>query len=173
MIKRHFPSNIVQTGSVCLKNSLLSEIALQQTSEAGTVTSLVLSHLVNGIVDCVETGSLGVLGNAELVLASTSFSSGTLLQIGLGVPNALAQQLSETAGVVCLLEGIALESLSNLRIALAVCLTSHSQIHTNLTTLTVEVVAQVVNHLLANALGLAIANTMNGSICGFTIFLQF
>ena len=50
--------------------------------------------------------------------------------------------------MVCLLEGIALESLSNLRIALAVSLTGHSQIHTYLATLTIEVVAQVVNHLL-------------------------
>ena len=58
---------------------LLAEIALQQTSKACTVASLVLSHFVNGVVDGIEAGSLGVLGNAELVFASTSLSSSTLL----------------------------------------------------------------------------------------------
>ena len=70
---------------------LLAEIALQQTSETGTMTGLVLSHLVNGVVDSIETSSLGVLSNTELILASTSLGSSTLLQIGLGVPYALAQ----------------------------------------------------------------------------------
>ena len=60
------------------------------------MTSLVLSHLVNGVVDSVETSSLSVLGNAELILASTSLSSSALLQIGLGVPYYLAQQLSKS-----------------------------------------------------------------------------
>ena len=59
------------------------------------MTSLVLSHLVNGVVNSVETSSLGVLGNAELILASTSLSSSALLQIGLSIPNALAQELSK------------------------------------------------------------------------------
>ena len=59
------------------------------------MTGLVLSHFVNGVVDGIETGSLGILGNAELVLASTSFSSSALLQIGLGIPYNLAQQLSK------------------------------------------------------------------------------
>ena len=48
----------------------------------------------------------------------------------------------------CLLESIALESLSNLGIALTIGLTRHCQIHTYLATLTIEMVAQVVNHLL-------------------------
>ena len=67
------------------------------------MTSLVLGHLVNGVVNSVETGSFGILGNAELVLAGTSLGSSTFLQIRLGIPNALAQQLSETAGMVGLL----------------------------------------------------------------------
>ena len=59
------------------------------------MTGLILCHLVNGIVDSVEASSLGILGNAELILASTSLSSSTLLQIGFGIPYALAQQLSK------------------------------------------------------------------------------
>ena len=74
---------------------LLSKVSLQQSCETGTMTSLVLCHLVNGVVDSVETGSLGVLGDTELILASTSLSSGALLQIRLGVPYDLAQQLSK------------------------------------------------------------------------------
>ena len=127
---------------------LLSEVTFQKSSEACTVTSLVLSHLVNGVVDSIEAGSLGVLGDTELVLAGTSLSGSSLLKVCLGVPYALTQQLCETRSVVSLLKGLALESLSDFGIALAVSLTSHSQIHTNLTALTIEVVAQVVNHLL-------------------------
>ena len=59
------------------------------------MTGLVLSHFVNGVMDGVETSSLGVLGNAELILASTGLGSSALLQIGLGIPYDLAQQLSK------------------------------------------------------------------------------
>lgn len=60
------------------------------------MTGLVLRHLVHGVVDSIESGSLSVLGNTELILASTSLGSSALLQIGLGVPYDLAQQLSKT-----------------------------------------------------------------------------
>ena len=76
--------------------SLLSKVSLQQSCKACTVTSLVLGHLMNGVVDSVETSSLGILGNTELVLAGTSLGSSALLQVGLGIPNNLTQQLSET-----------------------------------------------------------------------------
>ena len=59
------------------------------------MTRLILGHLVDGIVDGIESGSLSVLGDAELVLAGTSLGSGTLLQIGLRVPNAFAKQLGK------------------------------------------------------------------------------
>ena len=112
------------------------------------MTGLVLGHLVNGVVDSVETSGLGVLGDAELILAGTSLSSSTLLEVRLGVPYALTQQLCKTRGVVGLLESITLESLSDLGIALAVSLTGHGQIHTYLTALAIEMVAQVIDHLL-------------------------
>ena len=59
------------------------------------MTSLVLSHLMNSVVDSIEASSLGILSDAELIFASTSLSSSTLLQVSLGVPYALAQQLSK------------------------------------------------------------------------------
>ena len=58
------------------------------------MAGLVLSHLVNSVVDGIEAGSLGVLSYAELVLASTCLSSSTLLKVGLSVPNTLTKQLS-------------------------------------------------------------------------------
>ena len=152
---------------------MLLKVALQQSGEACTVTSLILGHLVNSIVDSVEAGSLGVLGNAELVFTSTSLSSSTLFQIGLRIPYTLTQQLGKTAGVVCLLESIALECLSDLGITFTVSLTGHCQIHTNLATLTVEVVAQVLNHLFTYSLGLAVTNLVNGSVGHVGIVFQF
>ena len=76
--------------------SLLAEIALQQSCEACTMTGLVLGHLMNGVVDSVETSGLGILGNTELILAGTSLSSGALLKVRLGIPYALTQQFCET-----------------------------------------------------------------------------
>ena len=82
----------------------LLKIALQQSGEASTMTSLVLSHLMNGVVDSVEASYLRVLGDTELILASTSLCGSTLLQIRLGVPNALTQQLSKLGSMLSLLE---------------------------------------------------------------------
>jgi hypothetical protein len=75
--------------------------------------------------------------------------------------------------VISLLESIALEGLCNLRIALAVGLTSHSQILTYLAALTVEMGAQVVDHLLADAFGLAVTDFVLGSIDGSFVLFQF
>jgi len=152
---------------------MLLKVALQQTGEASTVTGLVLGHFMNGVVNGIEAGSLGILGNTELVLAGTSLSSSTLFQIGLRIPYNLTQQLCKTTGVVSLLESIALERLGNLRIALAVSLTGHSQILTNLATLAIKMSTQVINHLFADALGLAVTNLVNGSIGHVGIVLQF
>ena len=75
--------------------------------------------------------------------------------------------------MVGLFESVALEGLGNLGITLTIGLTSHSQIHTNLTTLTIEVCTQVVDHFLTNSLGLAVTNLMNGGISHISIILQF
>ena len=76
--------------------------------------------------------------------------------------------------MLSLLQCIAVESLGNLRIALAVSLTSHSNVHTDLATLTIIVVAQLLNHLFRNALNLTITKTVNCSV-GYvaSLFLQF
>ena len=75
--------------------------------------------------------------------------------------------------MVSLLKSIALESLGYLGITLTVGLACHSQVHAYLAALTIEVGTQVINHLLADTLGLAVANLMNGSVGQICIFLQF
>ena len=87
------------------------------------MTGLILGHLVNGVVDSIETCSLGVLGDTELVLAGTSLSGSALLKIGLGIPHALTEQFCKTRSMVGLLESIALEGLGNLGIAFTISLT--------------------------------------------------
>ena len=112
-------------------------------------------------------------GDTELILTGTCLGSCTLLKVRLRIPYTLTQQLCETAGVIGLFESIALEGLSDLGITLTICLTSHSQIHTDLTALTIEVVAQVINHFLTYTLGFAVANLMNSGISHVGIVLQF
>ena len=136
------------------------------------MTSLVLRHLMHSVVDRIEASHLCVLGNTELILASTSLGSSALLQIRLGIPYALAQQLSKLGSVLSLLECIALKRLGDLGITLTISLTTHGQIHTNLTALTIEVVTQVVDHLLTYTLGLAVTNLMNSSERHLTIVLH-
>ena len=155
---------------LCFSPTYLFEVALQQASKAGTVAGLVFGHLVNSVVDGIEASSLGVLGNAELVLASTGLGSSTLLKVGLGVPHAFSQKFSKTAGMVGLLKSIATEGLGYLGIALSVGLTSHGQIHTYFAALAIEVAAQVFNHLFADTFGLAVANLMDRGIS--LLFLQ-
>jgi len=116
------------------------------------VTSLVLSHLVNGVVDSVEIELFSTLSDAELVLSSTSLSQHSLLYVGLRVPNNPAKEFSELSAMVSLLKRIATESLCDLGIALAIGLTAHCQIHTYLGSLTHEVSVEVSTHLLVGVL---------------------
>ena len=59
------------------------------------MASLVLSHLMNGIVCGVHAGSLSVLGNTELVFASATLSSDTSLKVALSILQHVTQQLSK------------------------------------------------------------------------------
>ena len=111
--------------------SLLEE-AVVQAGEALAVASLVTGHLMNGVVDGVQVLGLGQLGDAELVLAGASLGGHTLLEVGLGVPNYLAQQLGKFGGMLGLFKGVALEGLGNLGIALTVGLARHGQVHAHL-----------------------------------------
>ena len=87
------------------------------------MASFVLGHLMNGVVDCIETCSLSILGNTELILAGTSLCCGTLLEISLRIPYTLTQQLSKLRSVLSLFESIAFECLGDFGITLTVSLT--------------------------------------------------
>ena len=131
---------------------LFLEVAVEKTLKALAVTSLVLCHLVNGVVDSIEVKSLCTLCNAELVGTCTRLSHHALLKVGLSVPNNVAKKLCKLSSVLSLFPSIALESLSNLGLTLAVGLARHSKIHTHLSALTVEVSVKVLNHFLVAAL---------------------
>ena len=115
-----------------VRGGLLAEVSLQQALESLAMTSLILGHLVHGVVDGIEVGSLGSLGDVELALASATLSLSTLLEVGLGVPYKVADELAELSCMLGLLESVAIESLANLGITLTVCLARHGQIHTYL-----------------------------------------
>ena len=93
------------------------------------MTGLVLCHLMDGVVDGVEVELFCTSGNTHLVLVGAGLGCHTLLKVGLGVPYHIAKELGEFGSVLCFLEGVALESLGDFRIALAVGLTRHGEIH--------------------------------------------
>ena len=148
----------------------LSEVTLVESLESLTVASLVLGHLVNRVMDGIQVQGLGLLGNIHLAGASSAFGFHTLLEVGLGIPDALANQLCKTAGVIGLLKGIALEGLGDFRIAFAVSLARHSQIHSYFGTFTFEVGLQAFPDLRVAALGHA--NLMLGDKLQAGIFAQ-
>mgnify|MGYP003210087581 CR=1 FL=1 len=53
---------------------LLSKISVKKTLESSAVTSLVLCHFVNSVVDSVKTEFLCFLSKCELTLASAALS---------------------------------------------------------------------------------------------------
>ena len=107
-----------------------------------------------GIVDGVKVQLLGLLSQIHLAGAGAALSVNTHLQVLLGaVGQDLAQQLCKLGGVLGLLKGIALPCLGDLGVTLAVSNAAHSQIHTDLAALAVEVLAQTLLDLLGNILG--------------------
>ena len=83
------------------------------------MTSLILTHLVNCVMDCIEVLLLCKLCDAELVLACSLLSEHSLLYVSLGVPYYLAKKLSELCRMLSLFPSVSLECLCNLRITLS------------------------------------------------------
>ena len=102
------------------------------------MTSLILGHLMNGVMDCIPVLGLGGLGNLQFAGTCSVLSFHTFLKIGLGIPNNLTQQFCKAGGMISLLKSVTLECLGNLGVALSVSLTAHGQIHTHLTAFTGE-----------------------------------
>ena len=93
---------------------------------------LILAHLMNSVMDSIEVLLLSESCDPHLVLACSLLSKHSLLNVGLGVPYALSEELSELSCMLSLLPCISLECLSDLRITLSVCLTAHSEVHSYL-----------------------------------------
>lgn len=127
---------------------LLAEVAGEEAVEAGSVASLVLGHLVNGVVDGVVAELLGSCGDGELAFAGTGLGLVTLLKVGLGVPDNVTEKLCELGCVLRLFESVPLEGLRDLRIALTLGLTAHSEIHSDLRALTVEMILETLDNFL-------------------------
>ena len=112
------------------------------------MTGLVLGHLVNGVVDGVVAELLGSCGDGELAFAGTGLGLITLLKVGLGVPDYVSEKLGELGGVLSFLESVPFERLGDLRIALTLGLTAHSEIHSDLRALTVEMILETLDNFL-------------------------
>ena len=121
---------------------LFLEIAVVETLESGTVTGFVLGHLVDGVMDGVVAELLGADGDGELAFAGSALGLHALLDIGLSVPDDLAEQFGDAGCVVGLLVGITLEGVGDFGIAFTFRLTAHGEVHSDLGTFSVEVVVK-------------------------------
>ena len=116
-------------------------------------------------MDSIQVQSLCLLGQVHLAGASAALSLSTHHQVLLGaVGDDLTQQLCETRSVISLLVSIALVSLSDLRVALALSHAGHCQVHADLAALTLEVSAQAIDDVLGHALSLADAHNVLGHV---------
>lgn len=131
--------------------SLLLEVTVEQAFEAAAVASFVASHFMNCIVDSIQVQFLSTLSNTGLVSASTAFSVHTLFEVGLRIPNHVTEQFSKLSSVFSFFPCVTLESFSNFGITFAVCLTAHSQVHTNFGAFAREVCIEVLNHFFVAA----------------------
>ena len=112
------------------------------------MAGFVFCHFVNRVVDGVIAQFLGFGGNCQLALAGTGFRHHSLVQVGLGVPDNLSEELGELGCVLSLLESVALEGIGNFRVSLALRLAAHRQVHSNLGAFSVEVVTQALHYFL-------------------------
>ena len=88
---------LVCAADCCLSHQIIKlfEVAVVESLKSLTVTSLVLSHLVYGVVDSDKVVLLCEGCDTHLILTSTSLGVHTLLEVSLGIPYAVAQQLCE------------------------------------------------------------------------------
>ena len=140
------------------------EVALQQTLKAAAMTSLILCHLVDGIVDRIQVQGL-------CFLAGPSCRSMRRTQ----------PQHASSGSSWCCRSRLRPAARRNgmhgqpprrhsackpqrSRGSLALCHTGHGQVHADLAALTLKVCAQTVNDLLRHTLSLADADHMLGHI---------
>ena len=74
---------------------LLAEVAVEESFEAAAVACFVLCHFVYGVVDGVEVELLCAGCDAHLVGACSGLGVHALFEVGLCVPNDVAEELGE------------------------------------------------------------------------------
>ena len=75
------------------------------------MTGFVFCHLVDSVVDGVKVAFLCHACDTHFILASAAFSHHTFLEVGLGVPNHVAEQFCKLSAVICLIDwGLACET---------------------------------------------------------------
>ena len=117
------------------------------------MAGFILGHFVDGVVDGVVAELLGAGGDGELAFAGAGFGFVALLEVRLGVPDDLAEEFGDAGGVVGLLEGVALERVGDLGVALALRLAAHREVHAHFGAFAGEVVLETGPDLRIAALG--------------------
>ena len=135
-----------------LRKYILLEVALQQTLQSLAVTGLVAGHLMDSVMDGIQTVLLGADGQIGLTLSSAELTVNAPCQIGLGVSlhvglQSLAQQLGKLSSVLSLFIGSLFPVQADLGITLTMSDTSHAQIHTHFRALTLEVSLQLLQDI--------------------------
>ena len=116
------------------------------------MAGLVASHLVHGVMNRIQVGSLSLFSQLKLAQGSAVLGSHTHLQVLLGRGgHHLAQHLGELGSVLCLFISGLFPVETDLRVALTVCHSGHSQVHTHLGAFAVKVVSQALDDLLVHA----------------------
>ena len=115
-------------------------MSVKQAFKGSAVTGFVFAHFMNGIMDGVKAESFGFFGNVEFALAGAVFSFNPELKIlfRIGI-DYFAQEFSEFGSMLSFFKSNALISFSNFRVAFAVSLAAHSQVHANFGALTHEI----------------------------------
>ena len=118
------------------------------------MAGFVFGHFVNAVVNGVVAEFLGQRGNLLLAVAGTEFCCRAHFNVLFRrVGNDFAQHLGDACGMVCFLKSIALEGFGNFRIAFAVGLAAHRQIHADFAAFAGEVFAQAGNNAFVQAFG--------------------
>ena len=108
---------------------------------------------MNGIMDCIEVGSLSSLCKISLASSRAVLCIDSHLQVLLrAVRYHFAEKFCKLCSVLSLFVSGLLIVHSDLRVSLAVCNTCHCKIHTNLRALALEVCSQIRKNIFADAL---------------------
>lgn len=152
-IKKETGASTHQSPVSFLSGCRLFKISVQQALECSSVSCLILCHLMNGVMNCIEVLLLSTCSEILLACACASLSLNTHLEVLLcGVCNDFAQELSKLGSMLCLFMSSLLIVKTNFRITLTESNSCHSQVHTYLRALTCEVRLQVLDDLRIYAL---------------------